>query len=110
MRAWFRPGMRTLLVMIGFTCILFGWVRWQVDSYKKAWDVEQRALADMRRLGARFSASTRPIGPSWLRLLAGPERSKYLYRVDMIFFVTTDSRIAYRYRKWLKHFRGALQD
>jgi hypothetical protein len=88
--------------------ITFGWLRWQIDSYRKDWEVEQRALGEMRKTGTTFTASTRPIGPVWLRSLAGMGYAKYFDRVDTLFF--TASSLDEKYGKSFKHMKAFMVD
>jgi hypothetical protein len=85
----FRWSVRSLLACVLACATALGWLRWQIDSYQKDWEVEQRALREMRAAGVSVTASSRPIGPAWLRSLAGAGGAKYFDRVDMLYFVAT---------------------
>ena len=89
-RSWFRWGTRSLLALILICASVFGWLRWEIDSYRKEWLVEQRGLQQMRRPDLHFQVSMQPIGPAWLRALAGSERSKYFERVHTFHFVASE--------------------
>lgn len=109
-REHFRWGVRALIVAVGLCAVGMGGLRLWIDSYRHEWEIEQRALAAMRRSGARVGAGTRPIGPAWLRAVAGPGQAPYFERIEGLFFVASDSRIAARYRADLKHVKWVFQD
>ena len=108
--AWHRASTRTLLAIVFFFAIGLASIRWQIQSYRYEWVVEQSALADMRKAGGRFTVGTRPVGPTWLRTLGGTDRSKYLDRVSGLYFTASDCRLADRYRKAFKHLVVVFQD
>ena len=106
----FQAGIQTLLAVVLFCATVCGGLRWQFDSYQHDWEVEQRALGEMRRTGATFTTMTQPIGPPWLRRLTGAKRSKYFDRVFGLFFTASDSNIVDNYRKSFKHLGAIMQD
>jgi hypothetical protein len=105
-----RWDVRTLLAVVLAFGVAFGWLRWQVDSYRKEWEVEQHALDEMRKSGATFTVGTRSIGPAWLRPLAGRERSKYFERVDGLFFTASDAGVAAKHKDLFKYLKMIIQD
>ena len=109
-KAKVRWGVRTLLLVVFICAAVFGCLRWRVDSYREDWEVEQRALREMRGSGANLGVSTITLGPRWLRSLVGSERSKYFDRVDRLFFVASDAKLATKYRESFKHLRVIFQD
>jgi hypothetical protein len=102
--------MATLLAMVFLCALGLGWLRWQIDAYQSEWQVEQRALAEIRRAGGHFTVGTRTIGPAWLRTVAGAGRAKYFDRVDGLFFTASDAGLVGSKRESLKYLRMVFQD
>ena len=108
--AWLRWSTRTLIAAVFFVALGSASIRWQFESYQYNWEAEQSALAEMRKAGATFTVTTRPVGPSWLRTLGGTDRSRYFDRVYGLFFTASDSRLAEKYRESFKHLGIIFQD
>jgi hypothetical protein len=95
-RPWFQIGIGALMGLVLLVGLVLGGLQVLIEPYRREWRAEQAALAELRK-HEEVLARTKAFGPRWLRVLAGPVRSKYFERTTSIIITgTTWSRYQYR--------------
>ena len=83
--ARFRPSVRALMGLVLVCGLMLGAVSIFVESYRREWLAEQRALVEIRAELSVVGWASFKVGPEWLQTLAGRPRARYFDRITHFF-------------------------
>jgi hypothetical protein len=98
--------MRLMMGIVLACGIALGGLLLLIEPYRREWQAEQQALAEICADGHFVGVATQPVGPTWLRRFARSGRAKYFDRVTLLLFVGSDPRLSDRQRAALKYLQG----
>jgi hypothetical protein len=104
-----RVSIRVLMGLIAFIALGYGVVMILVEPYRKEWQAEQTAIAEIRAHGHTVGFTTTNVGPLWLQRLAWGHQ-QYFRRIDKLYFVGDGWEDYLERRSAFHHVKMVMQD